>query len=143
MPLVRGQSLRQRLDRDGPLDVATASHIITDVCGALDHAQREGIVHRDMKPENILPSEQARGDPIINARSDQYSTACVLFELLTGQTPFQGPTSMAFLMQHMAQRPATVSSLRSDIPSNVEQAIARALEKQSGERFDSHHAAAQ
>ena len=175
MPLVRGESLRQRLDRDGPLDAATALHIITDVCGALDYAHRDGIVHRDIKPENILLSEghalvadfgiayaldqaagdrltgtglalgtpaymspeQAGGDPIIDARSDQYSTACVLFELLTGQTPFRGPTSMAFLMQHMGQRPVTVSSLRSDIPYSVEEAITRALEKQPGERFDS------
>lgn len=175
MPLVRGESLRQRLDRDGPLDVANALRIMADVCGALDYAHRDGIVHRDIKPENILLSEghalvadfgiafaldhaagdrltgtglalgtpaymspeQAGGDHIIDARSDQYSMACVLYEMLTGQTPFQGPTGLAFLTQHMTQRPPRVTSLRSDIPLRVDRAIARALEKQPDERFDS------
>ena len=57
MPLVRGESLRQRLDRDGPFEPAAALRLTIEICGALDHAHRHGVVHRDIKPENILLSE--------------------------------------------------------------------------------------
>jgi serine/threonine-protein kinase len=56
MPLVEGESLRDRLSREGPLPVAEAVRLITEVAGALDYAHAEGILHRDLKPENILLS---------------------------------------------------------------------------------------
>ena len=175
MPFVRGESLRQRLDREGPFDVALALGLMIEVCGALDYAHRDGIVHRDIKPENILLSEghalvadfgiayaidqaagnrltgiglalgtpaymspeQAGGDSDVDARSDQYSLACVLFELLTGTAPFRGPTAMAFLAQHLTHRAPSVSTLRADVPENVELALQRALEKDPTDRFAS------
>jgi serine/threonine protein kinase/Flp pilus assembly protein TadD len=54
MPNVTGQSLRERLDRDGMLPVDEAVRIALAVAGALDHAHRQGVVHRDIKPENIM-----------------------------------------------------------------------------------------
>src|SRR5919199_6735974 len=54
MPLVRGESLRARLDRERQLGVHDALQITCEVAGALDYAHRQGIVHRDIKPENIL-----------------------------------------------------------------------------------------
>jgi serine/threonine-protein kinase len=54
MPLVEGESLRQRLTREGPLPLATARRVVQEVAGALDYAHRQGVVHRDIKPENIL-----------------------------------------------------------------------------------------
>ena len=54
MPLVRGESLRQRLTRDGQLPAAVALRITEEVAAALDFAHRQGVVHRDIKPENIL-----------------------------------------------------------------------------------------
>ena len=54
MPYVEGESLRQRLDREGRLPVAAAVAIATEVATALDYAHRQGIIHRDIKPENIL-----------------------------------------------------------------------------------------
>ena len=57
MPLVRGETLRQRLDREGRFELADALRLTIEVCGALDYAHRHGVVHRDIKPENILLSE--------------------------------------------------------------------------------------
>jgi eukaryotic-like serine/threonine-protein kinase len=173
MPFVRGESLRQRLDREGSLGVADAIRLATEVCGALEYAHRQGIVHRDIKPENILVSEghalvadfgiahaidqaagkrlttmgltvgtpaymspeQAGGEVEIDGRSDQYSIACVLFELLAGSTPFHGPTAMAFLAQHLTQSAPSVATKRPDVPAAVEQALRRALSKNPDDRF--------
>ena len=54
MPVVRGESLRDRLDRERMLPVADAVRIASEVAGALEHAHKSGVVHRDIKPDNIL-----------------------------------------------------------------------------------------
>ena len=54
MPYVDGESLRERITREGQLPVADAVHITSDVASALDYAHRHGVIHRDIKPENIL-----------------------------------------------------------------------------------------
>ncbi len=56
MPLIEGESLRARLDRDGPLPVAEAVRLVSEVAGALEYAHSQGILHRDLKPENIMVS---------------------------------------------------------------------------------------
>jgi serine/threonine-protein kinase len=135
MPYIDGESLRDKLNREGQLTLEDALGIGRAVAGALDYAHRRNIVHRDIKPENIMLNEgapmvmdfgiatavsvagsdtltqagmivgtpayvspeQAAGDIDIDGRSDQYSLGCVLYEMLTGDKPFSGPTTQAVL----------------------------------------------
>jgi serine/threonine-protein kinase len=148
MPYVEGESLRDLLDRESPLEVERALAIVTQVAGALDYAHRHGVVHRDIKPENILLEEGeamvadfgialaveaagperltavgvAIGTPAymspehisgerIDGRSDVYALACVYYEMVTGQPPFDGPTPHAVMARSMAEplKPASAS----------------------------------
>ncbi|HEY6830726.1 MAG TPA: protein kinase [Gemmatimonadaceae bacterium] len=172
MPVVRGESLRDRLTRDTRLPVAEAVRIVTDAARALAHAHEQGIVHRDVKPENILlqdghvlvadfgigkamgdiggeamtqagmavgtpayiSPEAAAGEPI-DGSSDQYSLACVLYELLVGEPPFTGPNMQAVIAKRFVQTPADVTALRDAVPRNVARALHQALGRAAIDRF--------
>ena len=181
MPLIRGESLRQRLERERRLAIPEALALARQVAGALDYAHREGVLHRDIKPENILlhegqplladfgialarqssdpgrltetgmslgtphymSPEQALGDPEIDGRADLYSLGCVLYELLTGNVPFSGPTREAALVRRLTERAPSVRSERAEVPEWIERAVARALAKEPADRFPSAAAMAE
>ncbi len=84
-----------------------------------------------MSPEQVSAEEE------IDARSDQYSLACVLFEMLTGDPPFHGPTARATMAKHAIEPAPSVRTLRPDVEFVVERAIATALAKEPGDRFAS------
>ena len=176
MPYVEGQSVRSRLSASGPLPVADTVGILRDVAKALSYAHERGVVHRDIKPDNVLLSggtavvtdfgiakaisaarapsdggtltqlgtsigtpaymapEQAAGDPDVDHRADIYSLGCMAFEMLTGQTPFQGRSPAKMLAAHMMEAPASVSELRPDVPASLVAVIARCLAKDPADR---------
>jgi len=84
-----------------------------------------------------MSPEQASGDPVLDPRSDQYSLACVIYEMLAGQPPFAGTGPRATMARQAVDRPLPVGGLRPDTPQSLEQALARALAKSPEERFPS------
>jgi len=168
MPYVAGESLRERLNRDGRLQAAEAIRLVTQVAAALAFAHRQGVVHRDIKPENILlqeghalvadfgialavrqvgnqrltatgfslgtpaymSPEQISGEGLIDGRSDQYSLACLLHELIAGAPPFTGPSAQAVMVKQVTEAAPTL-----DAPRGLALAVRRALQKNPTERF--------
>src|SRR6185312_10836919 len=175
MEYVDGESLRHRLDRQGPLPVEDAVRIAAEVGDALQYAHENGVIHRDVKPENVLLSrghalvadfgiaravgvvagdrltragmsmgtpaymspEQAEGERDVDARADQYSLACVLYELLAGQPPFTGPSANAVLSRQVLDPVPPLTTLRPGVPGSVRRAVERALSKAPADRFAS------
>jgi serine/threonine protein kinase len=173
MPYLEGESLRTRLDRVGHLALDDAISVTCEVADALGYAHEQGIVHRDIKPGNILfaehgamvadfgiaraitaaggealtlpglplgtmgymSPEQAAGVTELDGRTDIYSLACVLHEMLAGRPP---RTSMDGARSEYTGRPSgglpDVGSIE-DAPDEVICALARALSLHPGDRF--------
>jgi eukaryotic-like serine/threonine-protein kinase len=92
---------------------------------------------------HYMSPEQATAEREITARSDQYSLASVLYEMLTGNPPHTGASAQQIIMKIITEQPAPVTSLRRSVPGNVAAAVAQALEKLPADRFDSAKAFAE
>lgn len=84
---------------------------------------------------HYMSPEQALGGEHLDGRADQYSLACVFYEMLVGQPPFDGPNSMAILARHSMESVPSLQVVRHSIPDEVEDAVMRALEKTPADRF--------
>lgn len=84
-------------------------------------------------PEYMSP-EQATGADVLDGRSDIYSLACVVYEMLTGAPPFRGITAEAVLFHQVTSQPRSVTAVREDVPPSVDAVILQALAKLPGER---------
>jgi eukaryotic-like serine/threonine-protein kinase len=174
MPYVEGESLRERLQREGQLSVEEVLQVARAVASALDYAHAHGVIHRDIKPENILlhqgeamvadfgialavsaagrerltetglslgtpaymSPEQASATPRLDGRSDQYSLACVVYEMLAGEPPYTGPNAQAIIAKRMSEPVPHLRTLR-PVSSGLEAAVNRALAKAPADRFPS------
>ena len=173
MPVVEGESLRDRLLRDGQLPLDECLNLVRGIASALDYAHRQQIVHRDIKPENVMlqegeavvmdfgiakavsiassdtltqtgmmigtpayvSPEQAAGETQIDGRSDQYSLACVLYEMLSGRKPFTGPTAQAVLSKRFSEPVPSIRTVYPEATEYLETAVLRALAKEATARF--------
>ncbi len=175
MRLAEGRDLRELLRREGPLAPERSIAILAGVAAALDAAHRRGILHRDVKPGNIVfgaedagghsyladfglataahgrgltrtgevlgtidyvSPEQARGEAL-DARSDAWSLAAVLFECLTGRPPFRRETEVAALTARLEGPAPAPSSLHADLPEALDAVLARGLARDPVERYPS------
>ena len=84
---------------------------------------------------HYMSPEQATGGDHVDGRSDQYSLACVFYETLVGQPPFQGPNAMAILARHSMEAVPSLQVVRQSIPDELEDAVMRALEKTPADRY--------
>ena len=181
MEYVDGKPLRSALDEDiaqfGAMPTERALKMTSDVLAALDTSHEMGLVHRDIKPGNVmlnrrnvvkvmdfgiaramqsgvtsmtqtgmvvgtpqyLSPEQALGRGV-DARSDLYTVGIMLFELLTGQLPFDADSPLAIAYAHVQEEPVAPSSINASIPPAVDALVARALRKNPNERFPSAEA---
>ncbi len=105
---------------------------LCDACG--DNVTEIGLA---VGTPAYMSPEQAAAERDLDARSDLYSLACLLYEMLAGQPPFAGSSARAIMTRHVTEQAPSIRTLRSDVPRVVEQAIAKALAKEPADRFGS------
>jgi serine/threonine protein kinase len=174
MELSEGETLRDRLQRTGPLAPDEAATIMCQVLDGLEFAHEHGLIHRDVKPANVLVAsdgrvkvtdfgiakaaygggaeptttgkvlgsvpylspEQVESKPI-DARTDVYAAGAVLYEMLTGRTPFQAETDIAAAMLRLTSDPIPPRAIRSGIPRPLDAIVMRSLARDPAARFGS------
>ncbi len=170
MEYVEGITLKEYIEQQGAISWKETVHFTTQILRALQHAHDKGIVHRDIKPQNIMllengtikvtdfgiarfsrsetrtmtdtaigsvhyiSPEQARGD-ITDDKSDLYSVGVVMYEMLTGQLPFQSDNSVSVAIMQLQTDPVKPREINSSIPEGLEQITMRAMQKSPRDRY--------
>jgi hypothetical protein len=176
MRYVDGTDLRALLGREAPLAPARALAVLAQVAEALDAAHARGLVHRDVKPSNVLLSDTGEREhayladfgltrtaaspdtPIEGMRitgtadymapeqvvegeagppADVYSLGCVLYQCLTGSTPYPHESEFAVLWAHVDEPPPRPSETQPELPTGLDDVVTKALAKDPDDRYES------
>jgi serine/threonine protein kinase len=171
MDYVDGQNLKYHMITQGPMEPLRALKYARQIAEGLDIACTQGVVHRDIKPQNILINsrdvvkiadfglarsretvtltqsnvfmgtayyispEQAESGRSADTRSDLYSVATVLFEMLTGSPPFEGATAVDIVIKHMNEKVPSICRIRHDLPIEMDYFMQKAMAKSPKDRY--------
>ncbi len=174
MAYVEGEDLHHLLATQHPLPVDRAARVARQLCEALEAAHSEGVVHRDLKPQNILlgkddhvyvsdfglaksleaslagmtrtgaflgtprymSPEQVEGQPV-DHRTDLYALGLICYEMVTGEPPFSGDSTIQVMYQRVKQKPKNPKLVNPDLPDYFARIILRCLEKDPAQRYQS------
>jgi predicted Ser/Thr protein kinase len=180
MAYVHGQNLREVLMREAPFDTERTLATLAPVADALEAVHAQGIVHRDVKPENILIASgegpEPAGHPYLTdfglgkdpgrdsgaltaigqfvgtlnytapeqimgeeptRHADVYQFGCVMFECLTGRSPYAADNAADILKAQLDSRPPRITEANPDLPTGLDDVLIRALAREPSARFDS------
>ncbi len=168
MEYVPGRTLKRLIRDEAPLDPVRAIDITLQMLKAARFAHKRGVIHRDLKPHNViiddqdqakvtdfgiaragasdmtetgsilgtaqyLSPEQAQGHAV-SASSDLYSIAVVLYEMLTGNVPFDAEQAVTIAIKHVSEAPTAVTQINPTVPAELEQVVMWALNKNPADR---------
>lgn len=172
MEYIEGVTLKEVIERQGSLRWKDAVHFTIQILRGLQHAHDKGIVHRDVKPQNIMvladgtikvtdfgiarftrsdqrtitdkaigsvhyiSPEQARGEKT-DEKSDIYSVGVMLYEMITGQMPFQAESAVSVAIMQLQREPKSPTEINGSIPDGLEQITMHAMQKTPERRYQS------
>ena len=169
MAFLEGEPLDQRIAR-GPLKVEEALDISLQIAKGLEAAHSQGVVHRDIKPQNVMVDSQGQATIMdfglaqlaevsrltrvdttvgtvsymspeqtqgtgMDLRTDIWALGVVIYEMVTGQKPFKGDYDQAVIYSILNEEPESVTGLRTGVPVQLEQHVAKALAKRAEDRY--------
>ncbi len=169
---IDGITLKDYLEQQKQIPWKEAIHFTVQILNALQHAHQKGIVHRDIKPQNIMllqdgtikvtdfgiarfahsetrtmtdkaigsvhyiAPEQARGD-VVDGKTDIYSVGVMLYEMLTGQLPFEADNAVSVAIMQLQADPRPPREINPDIPEGLEEITLKAMQKNPAQRYQS------
>lgn len=172
MEYIDGITLKDYLDQQKEVKWKEAIHFTLQILRALQHAHEKGIVHRDIKPQNIMllqdgtikvtdfgiarfarsetrtmtdkaigsvhyiAPEQARGD-LTDEKADIYSVGVMLYEMITGQLPFEADNAVSVAIMQLQADPKPPKEINPDIPDGLEEITLKAMQKNPAQRYQS------
>ncbi len=172
MEYIEGITLKNYLNHQKNIKWKESIHFIIQILMALKHAHYKGIIHRDIKPQNIMllqdgtikvtdfgiarfsknqtqtitdkaigsvhyiAPEQAKGD-LTNERADIYSIGVMLYEMITGELPFESDNAVSIAIMQLQSKPRNPKEINPDIPDGLEQITIKAMQKNPESRYSS------